>query len=99
MDPLLSGPYSVAGPLRDRGEQMLKEIDAIGGDELLNTSPDALCDYFEERFKVDAPVLLDGDIQVDGPCEVEWNPANPHVGGMSSPATAVTYHIPFNGEA
>jgi hypothetical protein len=79
-DPLLFGPNSLTDSLRNNEERMLREIDAIDGDEFLNTSADALCDYFVERFKVEPPILRDGDIQVDSPSEVELNPADPRVG-------------------
>jgi hypothetical protein len=52
-DPLLFGPNSLTDSLRNNEERMLREIDAIDGDEFLNTSADALCDYFVERFKVE----------------------------------------------
>ena len=41
------------------------EIDGIDGNQLLNTSVDDLCDYFEENFRIDMPVLNEDQIVAD----------------------------------
>ncbi len=41
------------------------EIDAIDGNRLLNTSVDDLCDFFEEKYRIDVPELHEDQIVVD----------------------------------
>ena len=41
------------------------EIDAISGNRLLNTSVDDLCDFFEEKFRIDVPELHEDQIVAD----------------------------------
>ena len=41
------------------------EIDAIDGNRLLNTSVDDLCDYLEEKFRIDIPELHEDQIVAD----------------------------------
>lgn len=41
------------------------EIDAIDRNRLLNTSVDDLCDYLEEKFRIDMPELHEDEIVAD----------------------------------
>ena len=41
------------------------EISQMDGNRLLNTSPDDLCDYFEEKYRVNVPVLREDEITAD----------------------------------
>ena len=56
-DDVLFSQHSLDDVLRGQERTMFKEIDSIEGNRLLNTSVDDLCDYFEQRFKIEAPQL------------------------------------------
>lgn len=98
-DDVLFHQYLLSESLRNTAETMFQKIDAMDGDRLLNTSPDALRDDFVERHQVECPVILDDQIQVDQARDVQMSPADPRFGWLGSNGTAVTYHVPFHGEA
>ena len=45
--------------------KLQSEIDAIDGNRLLNTSVDDLCDYFEDKFRIDVPMLHEDQAVAD----------------------------------
>jgi hypothetical protein len=79
---------------------MLREIDALDGDVLLNTNPDALSDYFVERFRAEAsvPIIREDGIHVDPLRHVERSSADYHAEWFGLQGTAITYHLPFEGD-
>lgn len=46
-------------------KQLQEEIAHIDGNRLLNTSADDLCDYFEEKYRVNVPSLKEAEITAD----------------------------------
>ena len=46
-------------------QQMQSEIDDIDGNRLLNTSVDDLCDFFENKFRMDIPELHEDQVVAD----------------------------------
>ena len=69
MNPWERDEYLFRGPEWFRVEQhqersLQSEIDATDGNRLLNTSVDDLCDYFEDKFRIDVPVLHEDRIVV-----------------------------------
>lgn len=55
-------------------KEMLEEIGRLDENRLLNTSVEDLCDYFENRYKIEVPVILDKDIIVDcGETKIDVN--------------------------
>lgn len=86
-------------------KELAKEIDSIGGDRLLNSSIEDLCDYFEKKYKIEVPVLRPDDIVADqretkidvsgDPRRYFSNPGQPfYVNG-----TIVEISVPFEGDA
>ncbi len=80
------------------------EIDKIDSNRLLNSSVDDLCDYFEEKFRVDVPVLDEDQIVVDQR-ETEIDVSHDQmrwIRDRSRPfyiaATLVEVTIPFSGD-
>jgi len=57
--------HDLASMLRQLEEKLFQQIDAIERNQLLNTSVEDWCDYFEQQFKIDAPQLKKDQIQVD----------------------------------
>ena len=85
-------------------KELAKEIDGIDGDRLLNTSVDDLCDYFEKKYKIEAPTLRPENIVADqretkidvsgDPRRYFSNPGQPfYVNG-----TTVEISVPFEGD-
>ena len=46
-------------------KQLTDEVDKMDGNRLLNTSPDDLCDYFEDKYRVNVPSLIEAEIVAD----------------------------------
>lgn len=84
--------------LRATQNSMLKEIDSLDGDRLLNTSEPALIEYLVDRYRVDVPTLDESAITVSQREDLvrvnmfEYDV--PEVNG-----TWFDYYIPFEGEA
>lgn len=87
--------------LETQKSQMATEIDAIEPNRLLNTSPDDLCEYFFEKYKLDVPNLHEEHIhsdQQETEIDVSRDP-NRAFFERDRPlkATAVEITIPFSG--
>ena len=81
------------------------EIDAIDGNRLLNTSVDDLCDFFEEKFRIDIPELHEDQIVADQQevqIDVSQEPMR-FIRDRSRPfniaGTLVEVTVPFSGES
>ena len=46
-------------------KQLTDEVAKMDGNRLLNTSPDDLCDYFEDKYRVNVPSLNETEIVAD----------------------------------
>lgn len=84
---------------------MHSEIDSIEPNRLLNTSIDDLCDYLESKNRITSRELREADITVD---QVETQidvsqDRNRFIPNRTRPfhitGTAVTFFVPFDGEA
>ena len=54
------------GAVFDRQEQALSsEVDSLSEDQILNTSPDELCDYLVDKYRIDVPEIDESGIKVD----------------------------------
>ena len=83
---------------------MADEISSLSEECVLNTSPEELCDYFVEKYRV-APLVMDesgiqadyGDTQIDVSQRVDYavfDRSRPtHVTG-----TRITFFVPFSGD-
>jgi hypothetical protein len=88
----------------EQKERMRNEIADLGGDRILGTSIDDLCDYFEGKYRVEVPELDQGNAVADQ-CERDidvsndrarlWSTSGPHY----LRGTEVSLAIPFSGEA
>ena len=81
------------------------EIDATDGNRLLNTSVDDLCDYFEDKFRIDVPVLHEDRIvvsQEETKIDVSQDPMR-FIRDRSRPfymtGTVVEATVPFSGDS
>ena len=81
------------------------EIDAMDGNRLLNTSVDDLCAYFDEKFRVDVPVLHEDQIvvsQEETKIDVSQDPMR-FIRDRSQPfymtGTVVEVTVPFSGDS
>jgi len=89
--------------MESREREMCGEIDALGGNQLLNSSPDDLCNYLEKKYKIDVPRLKEGEITVEqseARIDVSRDPGRV-IHDRSKPfylkGTAVTFYVPFDG--
>ncbi|QXP89543.1 hypothetical protein [Methylococcus capsulatus] len=81
------------------------EIDGIDGNRLLNTSVEDLCDYFEQKYRIDIPVLHEDRIVADQhemQIDVSQDPVR-YIRDRSRsfhvPGTLVEITVPFAGDA
>jgi hypothetical protein len=88
-----------------KNKSLSDEIAKFDGNRLLNTSIDDLCDYFEKKYRLDVPILLDNQIVADqnetqidvsrDPMRFIRDPSQPfYVAG-----TKVEITVPFEGDA
>jgi hypothetical protein len=86
-------------------KKLVEEVAKIDGNRLLNTSLDDLCDYFEEKYKIDVPILRRDEIiadQHETQLDVSRDPRL-YIRDRSRPClidgTAIEISVPFSGEA
>jgi len=85
-------------------DKLSKEISSMDGDRLLNTSTDDLCNYFEQKFRVDVPSLREDEIVADQN-ELDIDVSHDHMRAIfdrSRPyfikGTEIEITIPFDGD-
>lgn len=96
---LFNGPY-LSERIRNLEQKMLAEVEAIEGNTLLNTSVDDLCDYLEDKYKLDVPQLSKADVNVDAgeaqfPMKDLFSEGSRYI---YVPATSISFYIPFEGD-
>lgn len=104
---LLFAEHDLRSVIQAHQQKMFAEIDGIEGNRLLNSGVEDLCDYFEQKYTIEAPQLREGEItvdqsdtQVDISRDPERNFIYRHVGGSHHvKGTAVSCYIPFDGDA
>lgn len=50
---------------QNQRKELVAEIDSLNGDRLLSTPVEDLCDYFENKYRIEVPVLRPDEIVVD----------------------------------
>lgn len=90
---------------RHQRSELRKEVEAMDGDRLLNTSVDDLARYFEKKYQIDVPRLLNEEIVVDqreAKIDMRRDPMR-FIHDRSRPfyltGTEIKVEIPFEGEA
>jgi hypothetical protein len=90
---------------RQQREKLVEEVARINGNRLLNTSVDDLCDYFEEKYRIDVPILLRDEIiadQHETQIDARRDPGK-YIRDRSRPyliaGTVIEISVPFSGEA
>lgn len=86
--------------------EMLEEINQIDENRLLNTSIEDLCDYFEDKYKIEVPVILDDHICIDDgetKIDVSHNQRYYFPSRNGQPVyidgSRITFHVPFEGDS
>jgi len=90
--------------LEDQRQKMFQEIDGIENNRLLNTSVSDLADYFEQKYKIEPPRLLEDQIttdQTETQVDVSQD-QNRYIPDRSKPfyltGTKVMFFVPFTGD-
>jgi hypothetical protein len=100
MEDLLFCRADLGKVIEGHEQKMNAEIDRISENKLLNTSVEDLCDYFEHEYRVNPPLIDEGQIQVDyGETKIDVSRRIEYGfynGGV--PGTRVTFFIPFQGD-
>lgn len=86
-------------------KQLAAEIVQMDGNRLLNTSADDLCDYFEEKYRVNVPLLRENEITADQK-ETQIDVSGDRLRAIRDrsrpfyiPGTIIEITIPFDGDA
>ena len=81
------------------------EIDSMDGNRLLNSSVDDLCSYFQEKYRIEVPILQEDRILADQhetKIDVSQDP-NRYIRDRSQPfylaGTVVEVTVPFSGDS
>ncbi|KYC36340.1 hypothetical protein WA1_42225 [Scytonema hofmannii PCC 7110] len=83
--------------LQNHLQDMLSEINSLNENSLLNTGIDDWCDYFEQKFKLAVPQLLEKEIEAD--YSETQQQVNDYGRNISVPATEISFFVPFEGKA
>ena len=84
---------------------MAEEIGSLSEARVLNTSPEELCDYFVEKYRVEPLVIDESGIQVDyGDTQIDVSRRVEYGGfGQGGPihvtGTRITFFVPFSGDS
>ncbi len=91
--------------LAARELDVVREIEHLGAERILNTSTDSLCDWLYDRFVVENPVIREDQISqehVETRVDVRYEPHRIFI-DRSQPClvsgTDWIFHIPFTGDA
>lgn len=86
-------------------KQLTNEISQMDGNRLLNTSIDDLCDYFEEKYRVNVPSIIETNIVADQK-ETQIDVSGDRLRMIRDrsrpfymPGTEVEITVPFEGDA
>ncbi len=63
--PYLFSDYDLRQPLENHFQSMLNEVNAMGDDQLLNTSVDDMVTYLDDKFKIETILIYEDGITVD----------------------------------
>lgn len=100
----LFAKYELRAVLEAREQQIQQEINVLADNEILSTSEAALCDLFEEKYRVTVPHLKDLSISQD-PREVQIDVSGDpmrFISDRSQPfyltGLELSFHVPFEGD-
>jgi len=54
----LFSDFDLRASMEAQGQKLIEEIDSIDTNRLLNTNPDELINYFEQKYYINAPNLM-----------------------------------------
>jgi len=100
----LFGKYELRLEMENQDKEMSSEISKIDGNRLLNTSIEDLCDYFEGKYLISVPQIIEDKIQVDHKeiqVDVSQDRNRFFVDRSQSyyiSGTNVIYFVPFQGD-
>lgn len=86
--------------------EIVREAEGLDADRLLNTSTDGLVAYFERKHQMEVPRLLEDrveasseEVNVDISRRFEYGVPGARSGQAMVKGLAITYHVPFEGDA
>ena len=100
-DTLLFHDADLRATLEAMRQRMAKDVSEISGHELLNTSIDDWCLYFEQQYHIAPPVIIEEAITVSQR-EAQVDVSHDIRYGFSGdahdiPGNVVSFHVPFDG--
>ena len=91
--------------LARQGQAMANEIGSLSEDRVLNTSPEKLCEYFVEKYRIEPPVIQRsgiqadyGDAKIDVSRRIEYAVFDRNVPAYVT-GTRISFFIPFSGDS
>lgn len=104
MPDLLFCNADLGSVLTGQEQALSKEISSLSEDRVLKSAPEDLCDYFVEKYRIDAIEIDESGIQADyGDTQVDVSHRFEYaVFDRSSPTyvtgTRITFYLPFTGD-
>jgi len=101
---LLFTTYDLRLVVESHEKKLLQTIEQIDEGRLLNTNPEELADYFASEYTIEAPTLIEANIEVsqdDTKIDVSGDPSRlifDRSGPFYVDGTRFTYHVPFIGD-
>lgn len=101
---LLFSRDDISEELRNRGDFVIKEIDTLNANRLLNTSTEDLVEYFEGKFRIKPIILLEDQISVEQDevkIDISQDPSKwipDRTRSYNVDGTRITYFLPYEGE-
>ncbi len=99
----LFAKWDVSNVIRNQGRELSHEIEALSDAQVLNTRLDQWCDYFEEKYRIEVPVLHEDRIETDereSNIDVSGEPGwHPRSGPNYAKASTIDFFVPFSGDA
>lgn len=96
--------YDLHGEMESRRQQLLREIDRLDSDYILNADLEKLCSYFEDKYRYNVPVLDPTKISIDQR-EVDVDVSQDFrraIFDRTQPfnlkGNAITFIVPFEGD-
>ena len=95
---LLFSSHHLSDVLRAHEQALVDEINSLDPEHILNTSPDELYTYFEEKFRVNVPQIQHGGISVDQ--QDQTRDGRTRYGEpYKERGTAFRYFVPYEGDS
>ena len=101
---LLFSNYDLRAVMEEQGQKLVGEIDLMDANRLLNTNPQELVAYFEQKYRINVPKIDEQNIQIDQ-ASAQVDVSHDHnrlIFDRDRPVyiegTEITFYVPYEGD-